>query len=161
MLNKAGDWDKAKRLIGNIGTELIEARDTSLKRFGLKAESIAVQHMSKQDLGWKPLKASYLAQKIKQGFSDNILVRTSSYFQAITSWVDKAQVFIGVRRDVKDKDGNVIADIARVHEFGSDSAGIPKRELWKPTLAEAVKWHEKNNMPEKIFLKNIKSKYGV
>lgn len=158
---KVGDWDKVQGLVGNIGKEMIEARDTSLKRFGLKAEKIAVTHISLQDLHWQPLSPKYLAEKIREGYSENILVRTSTYFQSITSWVEKETAYAGVKRDVVDKDGQLVADIAKLHEYGSKSGAIPARPLWQPTFDEVLKWHKLENMPEKIFLKNIKSRYGI
>lgn len=160
-IRRVGDWDRVQGLIGRLVPEIIEARNTSLKRFGLKAEKIATQHMKNQDLGWKALNAAYLSQKIREGYSENILIRTSSYFQAITSWVDQAVVYIGVKKDVLDKDGNVLADIAAVHEYGSKSGGIPARPLWQPTFKETIEWHKRENDPVKIFLKNIKARYGV
>lgn len=160
---KIGDWEKVGALIGNLSKEMERAVQMSLMRWGLKAEGLAKSHMSKQDLGWAALKPSTLANKVRKGYSDNILIATSSYFQSITSWVDKESntVYAGVKKTATDKEGNVIADIAAVHEYGSEAAGIPKRELWHPTFDEVVDWFEKSDSrPAIIFSKNIK-KYGV
>lgn len=160
---RVGDWDKCESLIHNLGRECVDAKNTSLKRFGLKAEAIAVGHISKQDLGWKALSPAYLAKKIREGFSENILVRSSSYFQAITSWLppDGVSVYIGVTKDAKNKEGQILADIAAVHEYGSTTAKIPARPLWQPTYKEVIAWHKAHNNPAVIFSQAIKRKYGV
>ena len=50
----------------------------------------------------------------------------------------------------------ILADIAAVHEFGSQSGNIPARPLWQPSYKEAVEWHEKNNDPRDIFMKKLR-----
>jgi len=157
---RAGDWDRAANLIGNVGAEMLIARNKFLKQWGLKAERIAVTHMSKQDLNWVALAASTLAEKIRKGFSENILIRTSTYFQSITSWHIGNTVYAGVRKEVKDDDGNIVADIAATHEYGSRSGKIPARPLWQPTFKETQDWAA-NNSPEKMFLNTIRQRYGI
>lgn len=159
-VEEVGDWAKVANLVANMQKELEAAREMSLKRWGLKAERVAKLHISTQDLGWKALDPKYLATKVRKGLSENILVATSSYFQSITSYVDKETVYAGVKKDVKNKDGEVIADIAKLHEYGSDGGKLPARPLWRPTYEEVIEWHFKENMPEKYFLKAIRS-YGV
>lgn len=156
---KVGDWAKVHALCANLGKELEAARQLSLKRWGLKAEAIATKHMSSQDLNWKPLDPTYLASKIRKGLSEDILTATSDYFQAIQSWVDTktGTSYAGVKKTVRDREDNLIADIAAVHEFGSKSGKIPPRPLWQPTYKETVAWFWKSNStPERIFMKNIK-----
>jgi hypothetical protein len=131
----------------------------SLARFGLKAEGIAKKHINRQDLGWRPLDPATLAQKIRAGHSENILVATSSYFQSITSWVFGGQTALaGVKRSARNEDGELLANIAAVQEFGSESAGIPARPLWKPTYEETMEWHVTNNLPSMYFMAAV-SKY--
>lgn len=158
-LNKIGDWDKIQRITGALAKEMENARKISLKRWGLKAEGFAKSHISKQDLNWKPLEPATIAQKIRKGYSENILVATSSYFQSITSWSDGERAYAGVKKTAKDADGNVIADIAATHEFGSKSGKIPARPLWKPVFDETMEWFDKKeNQPATIFMQLI-SKY--
>lgn len=153
---KIGDWDKVRMLIFRLGDECEQAQQISLKRFGLKAEGLAKAHISNQDLGWNSLNPEYLARKIRKGYSENILVKTSSYFQSITSYVVGDTVYAGVKKIVKDKNGVEIANIARIHEFGSLSSGIPARPLWRPTLEETVTWHNQKNRPELILMQRLK-----
>lgn len=162
-MRRIGDWKRATALIGNLGREMIIARQQFLARWGLKAEQLAVRHISKQDLGWAPLSASYLAQKVREGHSELILVQTSTYFQSITSWADDMTAYAGVKKDVKYGDDDTeVADIAATMEYGSEDGTIPARPLWKPVMQEMQAWAgKKENRPEGIFLKNIKMRYGV
>lgn len=161
-IRRTGNWRGIGALIDNLEKECKIAVDTSLKRFALKAEGTAKKHLRDQDLNWKPLKPATLAAKLREGYSEKTLIRTSSYFQSITSWVDKTKdvAYIGVKKEVKEPEGRYIHLIARVHEFGSMSGNIPARPLWQPTLEETIEWHKKNNNPATIFLRNIR-KYRV
>ena len=151
-----GDWAGALRTVQALAIEAEKARKMSLQRFGLKAEALAKKHMNAQDLEWAELKPSTIAAKARKGLGNKILIATSSYFQAITSWTDEDTAFIGVTKNKKGKDGQLLADVARVHEFGSLSGSIPKRELWSPVLKETLEWHEKNNRPDFIMLQKMK-----
>lgn len=162
-IRRIGDWEKVARLISNLEEEMKKAQIQSLKRWGLKAEALAKKHISTQDLSWTPLKPSTISAKIRKGYSENILVATSSYFQSITSWVDISTMssYAGVKKTAKGKDGEVVADIAATHEFGSKDGGIPARPLWQPVFSETMDWFEKSDSrPSVIFLNNIK-KYGI
>lgn len=158
---KVGDWEKVERMVKAIKPEMVAAKNQALSRWGLKAEGIAKKHISMQDLNWKPLKPETLAAKLRKGLSENILVATSTYFQSITSWADLPNntVYAGVKKEARDKEGNVIANIAAVHEFGSLSGNIPKRELWHPTFQEVMAWHINFNTPEKLFAIRMKKYY--
>lgn len=158
MLERVGDWKKVTKLISNLQKDLESAQSISLKRFSVKAEAIAVTHISKQDLNWKSLKASTISSKIRKGYSENILVASGLYFQSITGYVIKDTVYVGVKRNIKTKDGVSLTNIAEVHEFGSRSGRIPARPLWRPTMQEVLKWHIKNNDPVDIYLNRVKTR---
>ena len=150
-------WSNVAAAIANIGLEMEKAKGIALKQWGLHAEALAKKHMSTQDMGWEELKPATLAAKIRKGQSENILIATSDYFQAITSWTDKEAAYAGVKKGVKDREGNVIADIAAVHEYGSKSGEIPARPLWQPVYKETMEWFVKSDMtPVRIFARNMK-----
>lgn len=160
-MRKVGDWAKVGAVIANLGMEMERARSLSLKRWGLKAEGLAKKHMSSQDLGWTALKAATISAKIRKGQSENILIATSDYFQAITSWADKERAYAGVKKQITNAEGEVIADIAAIHEFGYEAGGIPARPLWQPVYEETMKWFlASDSTPIRIFAKNIQ-KYNV
>jgi hypothetical protein len=126
-------------------------------RWGLKAEALAKGHMSAQDLGWKPLKPQTIKTKVKKGYSENILMMTTSYFQAITTIVKGDTAFAGVKRGSKHSKGGDLTSIAAIHEYGSNST--PARPLWKPVFTEAMAWTTKSNNPADILITNLQAKY--
>lgn len=145
---KIGEWERVAKMVAAIGPNMKKAQELSLRRWGLKAEGTAKKHVSAQDLGWVPLKPATISKKVAAGFSENILVETSTYFQAITSWVDGDMVHAGVRRGVRTKDGEVeLGKVAATHEYGSEDGRIPARPLWKPTFDETMIWHQQKNTP--------------
>lgn len=154
---KIGDWDKVERLVHALRPEMVAAKNESLARWGLKAEGLAKKHISSQDLGWKPLAASTISSKVRRGYSENILVMTSTYFQSITSWADKGAntVYAGVKKEARSADGEQLWNIARIQEYGSYSGKIPARPLWQPVFAETMEWHMRMNRPEILFAKRI------
>jgi len=157
-IRMVGDWQKVALLIQNMAMEMEKAKITSLQRFGLKMEEVVLNHISMQDMGWKPLDPKYIESKVRKGLSENILVATSDYFNAIQSWVDKDSqtTYIGVKKGKIDKDGNEIGDIAQVHEYGSMSGKIPKRPLWEPSFKDVKEWYYRSDhTPDKIFIKEI------
>lgn len=155
-VRKVGNWNKAKRIMGALAFEMEKSKQIALKRLALKAEGLAKTHISKQDLRWTPLKADTIAAKVRAGYSENILVMTSDYFQNITGYVKDDTAYAGVKRVARNRAGQPIADIARVHEFGSMSGNIPARPLWQPVMKETIAWHLKNNLPEEIFFERMK-----
>jgi hypothetical protein len=155
--NKFG-WEAVRRLIHNLGSDMQAARKESLSAFALEAERIAVLHMQRQDLGWETLSPQYLAQKIRRGESELTLIASSTYVQSITSWTDGEKAYAGVKRSAVDDDGKVLANIAKIHEFGGGS--VPARPLWQPTFDKAVTWHKRNNTPEMHLMRRLKA-YGI
>lgn len=155
-VNLIGDWNKVNAITRNLERIGKEAMKEGLAKAGLFAEGRAKSHISKQDLGWVPLKKTYKRSKQRQGFSTNILVKTSAYFQAITSYVIKNTAYVGVKKVARNKEGKEIANIAAVHEFSSSKAKIPARPLWKPTLKETETWIKRNTIFEKLVEKKLK-----
>ncbi len=155
-MRRIGNWRGVSQMIGQLPRTLAESRQLSLRRWSLKAEGLAKGHMHYQDLGWTPLKAKTLAAKLKKGQSELILIATSSYFQSITAWVNNDTALAGVKKGVKGKNGQVLDEVARVHEYGSPSKNIPARPLWQPVLDETMKWHLNNNRPEFLLKESLK-----
>ncbi len=174
-MKKIGNWNGARALVNSLASDLDKACAISAKRFGLIAEGIAKEHISKQDLGWEPLSEDYRNQKIgkygrtrkdggrdkrfKKQRSENILVASSTYFQSITSWADTYgrgyTGYAGVDKKVtySGNDGNMrVADIARIHEYGNDKT--PARPLWQPTFKEAFEKWKATSTPIHFFKKS-------
>lgn len=156
-VRKIGNWNKVRALCDNLDKEMALAKKQCLMRWGLKAEAVAKGHISAQDLGWKPLKAATVSAKVKKGYSENILMMTTSYFQSITSFVKDDTAFAGVKKGSKNREGGDLISIAAVHEYGNSKT--PARPLWQPTFKETMEWTVKTNNPADILMKNLEAKY--
>lgn len=143
---KTGEWDKVKtKLDYTLLTKGIEeANDQAMRNVVATGERIVVKLLYSQSLSWPALKASTLKRKLgksPQG-SSKILFDTSTYAQSITSVFNKAkrEGFIGVRRISMYKNGESIANIAAIHEYGVKSKNIPKRALFLPAKNLLIAW---------------------
>lgn len=155
-----GDWDKAQKFLGNLPRIMDEVAHRVAVKTGLMGEAIAKRYLGGQSLNWTPLAEKSLKAKKRKGHSDAILIATSSYFQAITTWNDKDGAYVGVKRTAKNRDGEVIANIAAVHEYGSLVRGIPARPLWQPTLDQLTK-DVKSQDPFRKELERRAAYYGL
>jgi len=82
-------------------------------------------------VNWKPLKPGYLRWKIKKGFSEKKLHKTTTLARSFTYQLDKNKVVIGT--NVKsDKNG---FPYPAAMEFGTRK-GVPARPFMAPTKAE-------------------------
>lgn len=160
-MRRVGQWDVANALTSNLKRDLKRARDISLKRFVLIGEKIVLGHMAKQDLNWEPLSDKYKSWKEKKGYSNKILIRTSTYFQAITGWVNDGTALIGVKRNVQNEEGEEIANIAKIHEYGSDARNIQARPLWGPSWKEARTEWFKADTPIQTYFRLFTSQYKI
>ena len=158
-MKKTGDWKAATLLAMNLKKDLKAAQEMSLKRFAVKGEAIAIGHIENQDLNWEQLDPKYKAAKERQGYSDKIYVRTSTYFQNITSWVTDGKALVGVKRTVKNEDGESVANIAKILEYGSKARNLKARPLWRPSWKETRDIWYKNDTPMKIYIEKFASKY--
>lgn len=161
QITKIGNWSKTLRIIRNLQGDIRAAGIQSLYNFAKKAESIAVGHIANQDLGWKPLAPYTVAKKLRHGMSDLTLIESSTYYQAITSWVTKESAYVGIKRNTTEPDGTPTYSVAKLQEYGDTGKKIPTRPLWKPTLDEAIAWQRANNNPATIFIANLRAKYGI
>lgn len=161
-----GNWEKLNNIIGGLKTAMDETARESLQAHVQEGERFAVNAVKNQTLGWAPLNTRYLARKRALGQSEKILIRTASYFQAITSWVKgKEAAFVGVRRTVRTRDAagrfnkggkdNPVADIANILEYGSPARGIPARPLWRPTALHMAKWSKDKNVTREILKRKL------
>ena len=138
-----GNWNKTIRKLKRFQKKLEAKLLQTTEQAAEYVESIAVGHLKNQDLGWAPLKKSYLERKLLtqkrkgRSLSGKILIATGTYFQSITSYVEGLHAFVGVKRGVaREKDGKTdVVDIAAVHEEPITSP-VPKRPLWIPTFEE-------------------------
>jgi hypothetical protein len=158
-IEKIGDWEVIRRMVQNLAPDLEEVGKKTLVKVGLKAESIAVKHIQNQDLNWTA-NIRYTRWKQRAGFSQKILVKTSTYLQSITSWPSQSgkTFYAGVKRTVK-VDGVLLADIAKALEYGTRN--MPARPLWRPTYQETGAWVRESNIFAKEVSNFFAKKYGI
>lgn len=137
-LKKFGDWHLVSNLAKNMGADVKHANKISLMQLAARAEAKAVKHLRDQDLKWKRLSPKYAEQKKKRGLSPKTLIATSSMMQSVTSKVNQEGTvsYAGVFRKSRNKEGQLIADIAKTMEYGSIVRGIVARPLWRPVFKE-------------------------
>jgi len=102
------------------------------------ADRVATKHLDSQDLNWAELNEDYLKWKIKHGYSEQIYTMTGTYRGNISIWMspDGFLGAVGVKRTVEHPDGGKVYQLGFILEYGSDSRGLPARQLWRPTLDE-------------------------
>lgn len=150
-LRKFGDWDIMVKMARNLPQDVEQANRISLQQIALKAESLAVKFIRDQSLNWKPLSKKYMDKKAREGLSNKIYVATSTMFQNITSYADTQVAFAGVNRKAKYANGESVANIAKILEYGSIGRNIPPRKLWRVVYADMIKFIRK----DKTFSKNV------
>jgi hypothetical protein len=144
---KLNGFDDVQNFLSGLSAKINVANKTALMKIGLSAEKDAKATIRDQSENWAKLSPKYLAYKTstspkrkqQKRYSEKILIRTSSYFQSITSFVKDDKAYIGVTVSAKNSEtGQSIAEYARVLEYGSVSKNIPPRPLWSSVL-ERVK----------------------
>lgn len=156
-LERFGDWDLVLNLSANMGADTLKANRIALAQIASRAEAMAVKFMRDQSLPWKALSAQYLEYKIHAGLSEKIYIATTTYFQAVTSKVYPQQLksFAGVFRKQREKNGEFVADIAKVLEYGSVKRNIPPRRFWSVVYRDMRVFLIK----EKMFAKQAVAEY--
>lgn len=129
-VKRTGDFKKALKIFENL------AKDTAkyekiVAIVAAKAEQLAVDRIKSQPSEWKKLSPSYLEWKITNGYSPNMLTKTSTMFQAITSGTVGLVGYAGVPKTARNKEGESVANIAATHEYGSVKMNIPARPVWQ------------------------------
>lgn len=119
----ADDIEKIKEVVKNIEQNTQRLSEIFLERASLHAEAKLSEVFKTEGraLGveWSPLKEAYLKWKIKKGFSEKKLHRTTTLAQSFTSKVSDSQAIVGTP---------VVYSI--YHEFGTKKAQA--RPFMKP-----------------------------
>lgn len=151
-INKFGAWNLVASQLRHKANEVEKAIDKGFGKIALAGEAIVLSHIQNQDLPWEPLAESYRAKKRQQGYSDNIYVRTGSYFKEVKGWHDDKKVYVGIPENTLNYEGNALDVIAQTLEYGSHKLNIPPRPLMEPSMEETKK---KTNDIMKQVLKEV------
>jgi hypothetical protein len=139
-VRRFGDINKVDSLFRNLVNNMTTAERAILKEVSLKAEQLAVDRIKSQPSEWKALSPSYYKWKVDKGFSEKTLIKTSSMIQSITSGVDGLVGYAGVTKTARNKDGESVANIAAVHEYGSVKMNIPARPVWQVVHRQTIQY---------------------
>lgn len=186
VIRKLGRWDLAGELTRELKIDIRESNEIVLKQIGLLGEKWVVKWIQHQPGVWAPLSEEYKEWKIKKGYSSMMLRRTSTLINSITSSATHQQVFIGVKRGKKyhknlsdnggsrdgkgrftkkkqgsSGDGEDIANIAAIMEFGSPARGIPARRFLSPVYIMLSRKIRVEKLFSKYLMAHLKRKYGI
>ncbi|OGV50944.1 MAG: hypothetical protein A2X49_15360 [Lentisphaerae bacterium GWF2_52_8] len=133
-----GDWNKALRVLTTAGDQIKKNTSRAIRRKIVDIERIVLKHVDNQDLGWDKLDTDYEKRKEKKGLSPDTLRASNQMYSNITTLQeDDFTGAVGVRRGVKNEDGEDITEVALIHEQpDNDGKKIPARKLWEPTFNE-------------------------
>ena len=161
FLKKVGRWGAVKKLGNSLKKLAGQSQKETLEKAHKKAYEIVVNHMDRQDLAWEPLAESTIAQKARDGYSTDILIRTRLYRESIESGVEGDASYVRVNPSATTRKGDSLTLIAAVHEFGSYANGIEARPLWAPSKREFEAWQRENNRPDMGLLEKIRTLVGL
>jgi len=123
-------FDDPDKLIREILKDLIATKEEILNRIGLEGLSVLSLIFKSEGryagVEWKPLNEKYLKYKIKKGYSEKKLHRTTSLSRSFTYEVEKNAVII--ETNVKSEKG---FPYPRALEYGTSK--MPARPSMKPT----------------------------
>lgn len=115
--------DNIERIIGEIETKLKLLPTLFLERASLRTEEKISEVFKTEgralNVEWSPLKEAYLRWKIKKGFSEKKLHRTTTLAQSFTSEVEGLQARVGTP-----------VPYSIYHEYGTKK--MPARPFMKP-----------------------------
>lgn len=161
---KIGKWNLAGSITNNLKHDIKDSNEIVLMQIGLLGEKWVVKWIQHQPSVWTPLSPEYKAWKVKKGYSEMMLRRTSTLIQNITSEVQYPRVFIGVKRGKKystNAGTEDISNIAAIMEFGSQARNIPARRFLSPVYTLLLNKIRKDKLFSKMLMAYLRKKYGV
>ena len=131
-----------EQFLKELPTKVQQAADLTLKRSALKIHKDIVDIFKtqgkSQGIEWAPLTKQYLKEKIKKGYSEKKLIRTSTLMQ---SWTWRLQPWMAVV--------GTEVQYAIYNEMGTYK--MPARPFAKPVRES----FEKQQIAEKLFVKTL------
>lgn len=120
---KIGEWREASRVLAAGPAKMRRAIDKTLLQEAHLYRKEIVQGLRTGSPGgkkFKPLASSTLqGRKFKKFGGTKPLIRSGDLRNSVTVVKRSGNIFVGVPRSAKGKDGRELVNIARVHEFGS------------------------------------------
>ena len=129
IVRRTGDWAAVRKLLAAMPTQVKPAVQRALLQEAHVLRGQMVKGLVAQapgDAPLRPLAALTLATRRLAGFGGTkALIRRGDLLGAIAVVVTGDQIFIGVPRAAKTRDGDRLADVATAHEYGTDPIVIP------------------------------------
>lgn len=125
-------WKAGLTRIRNVQRSLIkaaEAGEVALAQFGLEEMKESILSGS---LDVQPLAPATIAQKIREGFPTNPLIRTRDYLDSLVVVKTSKGMTVKPRPGSTTREGTPMVTLMAVHEFGNDR--IPARPHIRPTI---------------------------
>lgn len=160
-IQKVGRWDIAGLMLRNLKKDIPEELTVALRQIGAETEGLMKKRIVSQPSEWQPLGRKYFYHKWIKGESTKTLIRSSSMLQSITSYAAYPYVFVGVKRGVKNKEGDELANIAAIMEFGSVKRNIPARSFIEPVATYQLNRIRNENLFGQRIIKYLKKKYSI
>lgn len=131
---KTGDWAGFERMLSGIGESFKREVQKATNENGRILEKAIVGRIENQQ-GLKALSPLYLAQKIRKGLSEQILIATATLMQNIRykriAWNEG---MVSVNR----KEAKHGYDLGWIHEYGSRDGRVPARPFVEPGVKEVA-----------------------
>lgn len=144
-----------------VGKDMSLTGSVAMKQLSLKGESIMKKWIVSQPSSWPALSESYKSRKQREGKSTKALIRTSSMLQSIKGYTQQRAALIGIKRNATNEDGEVLANIALIHEYGSEARNIPARPFMDPTYRHLIREIQQNGLMVKFLKARLARKYGL
>ena len=128
-VRRTGDWARARHLLASGATQLRGAVQTALRQEAHILRNEIVQGLTRQAPGGEPLRPlsplTIAARRLTGFGGTKALIRRGDLRGSISVLVRGDEVFVGIARSARSKDGKSLADLAELHEFGGPPVVIP------------------------------------
>lgn len=142
-VRRTGEWAQARRLLGGAPERLRSAMGIALRQEAQALRNEVVRGLTQQAPGGQTLRPPApltLAARTLSGFggTKSLLVR-GDLRNAIAVVIAGDEAFIGVPRSARAANGESLADLARLHEFGGPPVIIPITPKMRRYLAALLR----------------------
>lgn len=128
-VRRTGDWDLARRILGSAASRVATAVHRAIQQEAQALRTQIVQGLTNQAPGGqqiRPLAPLTLAARRLDRFRGTKALIESGELRGSISVVERDnEVFIGVKRSARSKDGQSLVSLAELHEYGGPPVVIP------------------------------------
>lgn len=154
-----GRWNFATVALLTAGSRIKNAADRALMQEAQFLRREIVVGITSQSPGGKPflpLAQSTIARRRRAGFGGTkALIVTGDLRNSVqVSKVGTNGVFVGILRTAQHSGGELVVNIAKIHEYGAPRAHIPARPFMAPV------WEAHKDKIRERFFKNMAQNLG-